>query len=190
MLGFFLLPALLTAQEAPQRSLEAIEFFAGYGWNQLKPFKAGEPRKDYRQIPLLADFDFNLKNFTKKVGVNPPGLLQFQVEPFFSFVTSPDRNIETGTSFFIKIGILPQTSRIQPYIKAGPGMVYMTQNTAEQGTKFNFIETGAAGFHFFINKNTAFSAEYRFRHLSNAGIKEPNGGINSRFVLAGVTYQY
>jgi hypothetical protein len=175
---------LSCAETIKPKSLEGIEFFTGFGWGRLLA------KKNYHLTPLMVNFDFNLKPLIQKLNFKPRQLFQFQIEPFISFVSSPDNNIETGTSFAFKLGILPQTSKFQPYIKAGLGMVYMTQHTREQSTQFNFIEQGGLGMHYFFRKNTAFTLEGRFRHLSNAGIDHPNHGINTYFAVAGITYQF
>jgi opacity protein-like surface antigen len=172
------------AVEAKPKYLEAIEFLTGFGWGKLRE------KDNYNLYPLVADFDFNLKPLTQKLNFNPRSLLQFQIEPFISGVSSPNANVEVGTSFFLKVGVLPQTSKFQPYIKAGVGMDYMTQHTREQATQFNFISTGGVGIHYFFRENTAFTLEGRYRHLSNAGIDHPNSGINTAFVLVGVTYRF
>jgi hypothetical protein len=75
-------------------------------------------------------------------------------------------------------------------MKAGAGMVYMTQHTQEQATQFNFIEQGGIGMHYFFRKNTAFTIEGRLRHLSNSGTKHPNQGINTYLAVYGVTYRF
>ncbi len=191
-IGFFVI--LLTAslilsdmglaQEKKQKCLEGIEFFTGFGWGKLRG------KKDYHLTPFMVDFDFNLKPLTQKLNFNPRQLLQFQIEPFISFVSQPDNNVETGTSFLLKMGILPQTSKLQPFILAGLGMVYMTQHTREQSTQFNFTEQAGIGVHYFFRKNIAFTLEGRFRHLSNSGMKHPNTGINTQFVIAGISYQF
>ncbi len=191
-IGFFVI--LLTAslilsdmglaQEKKQKCLEGIEFFTGFGWGKLRG------KKDYHLTPFMVDFDFNLKPLTQKLNFNPRQLLQFQIEPFISFVSQPDNNVETGTSFLLKMGILPQTSKLQPFILAGLGMVYMTQHAREQSTQFNFTEQAGIGVHYFFRKNIAFTLEGRFRHLSNSGMKHPNTGINTQFVIAGISYQF
>lgn len=177
-------PNLSPADEARPKYFEGIEYLSGFAWGKLRV------KDNYNLYPFLVDFDFNLKPLTRKLNFNPKQLLQFQIEPFISFVSSPDANVEAGTSFFLKMGILPHTSKFQPYIKAGLGMVYMTQHTREQSTQFNFIEQGGLGMHYFFRKNTAFTLEGRFRHLSNASIKHPNSGINTYFVVAGISYQF
>jgi hypothetical protein len=189
----FVLPAKTQAEGQKPRALQAIEFLSGYQWGELLSrnwYKVHEKSRAYQLIPFLVDFDFNLKNLTRKINFQPQPLLQFQVEPFISYVFSPDDNIETGLSFFFKLGLLPETSRFQPYLKAGPGLLYMSQHTREQSTQFNFTETAGVGMHFFYTKNSAFSLEGRFRHLSNADIKKPNHGINTYSLLLGISYRF
>ncbi len=175
---------LSRAEEPKPKCLEAIELLTGFGWNKL------HGKSNYNLFPILAAFDFNLKPLAKKINFNPKQLLQFQVEPFLTFVSSPDSNIETGSNFFIKIGLLPETSKLQPYAKVGAGIIYISEHTGEQSTQFNFTETAGLGLHYFLSKNIAFTLEYRYRHLSNAAIKEPNHGINTQFSLAGLTYRF
>ncbi len=172
------------AQETKPRWLQSIDFLTGYATGNLKA------KRDYNFTPLFVGFNFSLKPALEKIKINYPGLLQFVLEPFISYVYSPDNNMEAGNNFLFKIGILPETSKFQPYIKGGAGIVYITQRSPTQSTQFNFNEYGGAGMHYFFKKNMAVTLEYRFRHLSNAGIKKPNSGINSQFALCGITVNF
>ncbi len=173
------------AVKAPPKCLEGIEFYTGFGWGKLVRGK-----RNLNIIPFIVDFDFNLKPLIQKLKLKPKQLVQFQLEPFLSGISSPEGGIETGVSFLFKVGILPQTSKFQPYGKIGIGMNYMTLHTNEQGTQFNFTEQGGIGMHYFFRKNLGLTLEGRIRHLSNAGIDQPNHGINSYFVLTGLTYEF
>ncbi len=179
-----LLTQISWAQDKKSKSLEGVEFLTGIGWGKVRH------KGNYNLTPFIVDFDFDLKPLTQKFNFNPRSLLQFQLEPFISYVSSPDNNIETGTSFLLKAGLLPQSSKFQPFILGGVGIDYMTQHTREQSTQFNFIEQAGIGMHYFFQKNIAFTLEGRYRHLSNAGIKHPNTGINTQFVLTGISYQF
>jgi len=179
-----LLPVMSVAQETKPKSLEAIEVLSGFSSGKLRR------KEHYEFIPLIVDFDFNLKPLTNRLNFEPPQLIQFQLEPFIAGVFSPKSNIEAGTAFCLKIGILPDNWKVQPYLKAGVGLAYMTQHTLEQGTQTNFIEYGGAGIHYFLFKNTALTFEFRQRHLSNADTKEPNAGINNRVILGGLSYNF
>lgn len=173
-----------------EKALKSIEVLTGFGWNKLKSKTVFDKKPDYNLFPIIVDLDFDLKRFTKKIGFNPPGVFDFQLEPFIAPVSKPNANVEIGNSFMLKLGLLPETSKFQPFIKAGVGMVYMSQHTEEQSTQFNFIETGAVGAHFYFTKNTSLVVEGRMRHLSNAGIDQPNSGINTYFALVGLSYKY
>jgi len=162
----------------------AIEFLTGFGVAKLHAQEA------YHTIPLFVDLDFDLNSLVQKTGFHYPGLLQFVLEPFASYVAEPRNNAEIGNNFLIKIGFLPESAKLQPYFKGGLGLIYMTQHTREQGTQFNFNEYGGIGAHYFFKKNIAFTVEYRFRHISNAGRKYPNHGINTNFGVCGISYLF
>ncbi|MGE5197650.1 MAG: acyloxyacyl hydrolase [Deltaproteobacteria bacterium] len=170
------------AEGAVSKRLQGIEFLTGFSHAKLN--KVG----NLNSIPLIVDFDFNLKPSIQKKGFSVPGLLQFQLEPFISAIYKPDANVELGNAFVIKAGILPETWSFQPYVKAGLGLDYMTQHVKGQSTQFNFFEYVGAGIHYFFNRHTTFTLEARFRHLSNADIKKPNHGVNTFFALTGITY--
>lgn len=181
------------AEEIPQssadtlqehRSLEAIEFLSGFGFGEMRD------KDNARIYPLILNLDFDLSRPAERIGLYPPGMLQFVLEPYFFTYDQPETNIEAGVAFLIKVGFVPKTWRFQPYFKGGIGLSYMTLRTHEQGEKFNFIEYGSMGAHYFIDDNWALTAEYRFRHLSNADMASPNKGINTKFVIAGLTYRF
>ncbi len=179
----FLCIACSVAQEK-ESSLETVDFLTGYGHSKL------EGKGNCQLTPLMCDFGFTLKPLLKKAGLDVSSLVQFQLEPYLAPIIAPDPNVELGVAFLLKVGLLPDTAKVQPYLKAGPGMSYMTLQTREQSTQFNFIEYLGAGVHYFFAKDTAATLEGRYRHQSNAGIDHPNSGINSYFILAGITRRF
>lgn len=162
----------------------SIEFLTGYGLAKL------HEKGSYRTIPLFVDLNFDLKPQNPNQSAAFPGLLQLVLEPFLSYVYAPDNNMETGANLLLKVGFLPETSKFQPYFKGGFGFIYMSQRTKEQGTKLNFDECAAVGMQYSLSKSLALTLEYRFRHISNAGLHDPNHGINTNFTLCGVSYSF
>jgi hypothetical protein len=181
---FSLISAPGLADEGKTKTLEAIEVLTGFSSGKL------QEKKSYRLIPLFVDFDLDLKPLIRKLNLDPKQLIQFQIEPYISYVSSPQDNVETGLNFMLKVGVLPQTSKFQPYLKAGAGLLYMSQHTREQGTQFNFNEQVGVGLHYFLTKGTYLTIEGRYRHLSNCSIKRPNRGIENYFALAGLSYEF
>lgn len=68
------------------------------------------------------------------------------------------------------------------------GFTHFNEYVQELGTKTNFTEQVGITFQHATSKDSAFTMEYRFIHVSNAGIKLPNIGINSSFVTLGYSW--
>jgi hypothetical protein len=122
-----------------------------------------------------------------KVWINTKGRADFILEPFVNAISSPASNVEAGSNFLLQY-VFPLNKKFQPYIKGGLGVLYMSQHTLEQSTQYNFLPQGAAGIQYFLKDNLAINLEYRYRHLSNASLKDPNSGIDSNLYLCGVTF--
>ena len=162
-------------------AIDGVEVFSGFMNGDLNE------KEDYEGIPLLVALNFDTEPFLEGMDIDIPGRLDVVVEPFATVVTSPDTNAEVGTNFLLKYTI-PIIDKIHLYVKGGAGVLYMSQHTEEQGTQYNFLPQGGGGFHFFINDTTAISCEYRYRHLSNAGIENPNDGIDTELILGGISF--
>jgi opacity protein-like surface antigen len=79
----------------------------------------------------------------------------------------------------------PLTDNISASMMVSVGPHYISVVTQKQANGFIFSDMIGAGFSFFMTKNTMVSSEYRWRHLSNADLKNPNLGINNNFGLIG-----
>jgi len=165
-------------------SLESIDLLTGYFGIDKKDLE--ETEATYEGVPLFLSLNYNITPFFEKLGIKQKGKFYFLVEPFINTVIEPDSNIETGVDFLFKYSY-PIIDYFNIYIKGGSGVSFMSLHTKEQSTQYNFVSQAALGFSFNITKNLIFDLEYRYRHLSNAGIKHPNNGINSDFILGGFT---
>ena len=77
---------------------------------------------------------------------------------------------------------------IYPYVFAGGGILYVDLGLPTMGTKLDFSYQGGTGVQYFVRRNTALMAEYRYHHISNAGTASPNEPLNSSKFLLGVTF--
>ncbi len=182
MLSSFALNAARAEEGKKTGCLQSVELLSGFGLANLKD------QEDYHIIPFFLGLGFDLKPLLKKAGINYPGLLQFILEPFASYVDTPNKNAEVGNNFAFKFGLAPDTWKFQPYLKGGVGVIYLTQHFRYQATQFNFTEFLGLGTHYFLKKNFALTLEYRYRHISNADIKTPNRGIETHIGLFGASY--
>ncbi len=163
-------------------SLDSIGVMSGYLFAPLKD------KQDYKVVPFCVSLNFNYRSLFKNAE-KIKGDVIFSLEPFINTVYSPDANIEAGMNLLVRY-VFPSKSKLRFYIKGGFGAVYMTQHTKEQSTQYNFLSQVGPGVSYFLNKHTSIDFEYRFRHLSNADIKEPNAGINANVFLCGITHYF
>ena len=79
----------------------------------------------------------------------------------------------------------PVTDRISPYIMGSVGPHYISVQTEKQASGFIFADTIGAGIYYFLDRKSALNIGYRFRHVSNADLKSPNGGIDTQIGTIG-----
>lgn len=158
--------------------------FTGWASGDLK-----RQQGDYNTIPLHLQFGFDITSLLDKINIRQKGSLKFVLEPFLNTIVSPDSNIEVGTDFLLKYSH-PLTQRFYIYFEAGAGMMFTSQHTFEQSTQFNFTEQAGGGISYLFTENKAINFGYRYRHFSNAGIDEPNRGIEMDYFLCGITVSY
>ncbi len=163
--------------------LQEVGFFTGYGKGDL------ERQKTLEFIPLGVRFGFDLRPLGKKLGWEPKGLLELVCEPHFGYNLQPNDTMEFGLAFFLKYGF-PLTEKLYPFIEVGTGPYYMTWSTDSQSTQFNFDSQGGLGLLYFLGSHWVVNTSFRYRHVSNADIKKPNGGIQSLVYLIGFSYYY
>jgi len=179
----FIFLTFIAASSVFAGGFDSIGFFTGY---MVGPLKGSD---DYKVVPLMVSFGFDLKPLLKKIGLNSEGIVEFQVEPFLSPIIEPESNVETGVNLFFKYAF-PLSESFMPYVKFGSGPSFMSLHTREQSTQFNFVTSGCAGFSLFIKEDMSVDLEYRFRHLSNCSIDHPNNGINTHAGLVGCTFRF
>lgn len=79
-------------------------------------------------------------------------------------------------------------TRWMPFIEGGAGVSWTDVGQPDLATRFEFHLVGGGGVHWFCCENMAVTGQYRFAHLSNAGIRDPNNGVNTHVFLLGVTW--
>jgi hypothetical protein len=124
-------------------------------------------------------------------GLHGPGFLRgrfesaVDVSPFF-WVFQPG-----GTAY--GIGLVPavlkwdfqQRGRVVPYFDLDGNVLFTSKDTPPHISKVNFTPSAAMGAHFLLHKY-ALTAEFRFLHISDAGLTNPNPGINTVEIRVGI----
>ena len=74
------------------------------------------------------------------------------------------------------------------YLMITSGPMYISGTPGRQAEGFNFSSTAATGVQVRLLKKAYIDLRTGFRHLSNARLKEPNGGVNNLVWSVGVNY--
>lgn len=76
--------------------------------------------------------------------------------------------------------------RFVPFGIGGVGAMYTGLQGQDLGGPFEFASFVGVGLHTFLTDRLALTLSWRIRHISNAGIKDPNRGLNTNFFLIGL----
>ncbi len=117
------------------------------------------------------------------------GTLSFFLEPNFNPSGTPKQNVDFGLGIGLKYAY-PVNDTYSVYVLGSVGPHYITLITQDQAQGFLFADTIGVGMSYAISPGSAINVEYRLRHLSNGGIREPNYGIEYHTGLIGFTLFY
>ncbi len=98
-----------------------------------------------------------------------------------------------GIGFTPKIKYLFEgTGSIRPYVEFAGGPFYtdLGGKIPEESSRFNFVLTAGGGISWFLTEQFAVNVGYRFHHISNAGTRYPNLGLNSSLPFGGFAFYF
>jgi hypothetical protein len=159
---------------APRKGvhLDEIGFCTGYARGKLQ--HSGE---EYVAVPAGLRLGFDMRPLFGMARSSVA--VQLAVEPFVDAVTRPRSGVEAGTDIFIR-AFFPVAPSVGLVPEIGSGLVYLGLDTGEQGDAgINFLTQFGLGARVALGNDSALTVGYRFRHLSNAGLRQPNDGINT-----------
>jgi hypothetical protein len=147
---------------------------------------------------LQAGYGFSVKvnrgNSDEHLFLLEPGVafrlgprLEYLVEAHFAKYFTPDGSM---------IGVVPVGGRyyffngpILPYLSLGAGFGWTDlDHLDEVNRRFNFLLEGAIGVRGRVSDTQAWTLEWRWSHISNAGTVLPNLGLNCAVFLAGMRF--
>ncbi|HEY5909567.1 MAG TPA: acyloxyacyl hydrolase [Verrucomicrobiae bacterium] len=106
---------------------------------------------------------------------------------FGGFQYYPDHAFVVGAAPILRYNLATGT-RWVPFFSLGGGVVGTDIRDGDLSTKFEFNLQGGPGVHYFLKENLSLTFQYRFIHISNAGLSSPNLGVNSNTLMAGLTW--
>jgi len=82
--------------------------------------------------------------------------------------------------------------RLRPFIEGGGGPLWtdLGGRVPEQPGQFNFVLWSGVGCAWLLTPQWALNVGYRFVHISNAGTRTPNSGLNFGLPFTGLSYSF
>lgn len=121
------------------------------------------------------------------------GLLRSAFEPglegWFQQYLSPHSATAQGlkvTGRYHLIGL----GRFVPYLEGTAGAGGTSLRVPEIDSTFTFVLEAGAGLSYFVTDSLALNAGYRFQHISNGHVSNPNRGFNSDSGVVGVSFHF
>lgn len=162
------------------------------GWQHQSNFSwsLGYSAKDER---LPEGYNYSPLAFFGQYRFAQFGSFDIYSEAQFARATSLTRG-DGDYEFGFNLGLMYQLSLSPDMMLAaalGSGPYYITVDTRRQARGFIFSDNFELGLTYHPpQSHTALQLRARYRHISNAGLENPNGGIDNLFVIAGVTHLF
>lgn len=115
------------------------------------------------------------------------GNFQILSEFFAGSQYHPEPAYVLGASALIRYNFATGT-RFVPFIGGGGGPTATDIGHPDLSMTYNFNLQGGIGAHFFWADNKAVTFEARYFHMSNAGLKRPNDGVNTVSFSLGISW--
>jgi lipid A 3-O-deacylase len=108
----------------------------------------------------------------------------FDVVPVWVIAQKTDTVYGASIDPFAFKWILSAPKKVRPFFEIEGGALFTAREVPENTSNINFTTSGGIGALFLREKHT-FTVEVRFQHISNAGMTNPNPGINTMQVRIG-----
>jgi lipid A 3-O-deacylase len=115
------------------------------------------------------------------------GNAELLIEGTLLYAFEPQNGSARGITPLVRYRFLAD-ERLVPFVQLGAGILALDFHLRRQADGFNFTPQAGLGLHYVVWERVALTGEWRYHHISNAGIHERNGGIDSALVLFGVTF--
>ena len=178
-------------------------FYVGFVIAQADVIKHSRHRLGYNvgfgfqtfcsEIPIGLDVEYTYNVFFNKIQyyfallVRNKSSIDLLIQPQFNFATykfiDKDKDISYSKEVGVNVGLLYRHKLIRNFlaiygvISAGPH--HITGSPSRQVPGFIFSDNCAMGLNIQLVKGVYIDFRTGFRHISNAGLMDPNGGVNN-----------
>ena len=164
------------------------DFGAQLGWGWTIDIPPGPNRTDLGFLFFFPNWQYNLTGLIGESWYQ--GAWFYHMEAGLAFSDRDDKFLVGWSPVMAQYKFLSPERNWAPTVLLGAGFSMTNWKDVakrELGSEFQFLLHGGAGLEFF-KKEGAYSINYRFFHVSNAGIKFPNIGLNAHMFTLGMRF--
>jgi hypothetical protein len=158
-----------------------VGFITGFGYSTVT-------EGDYLPIPVILHLGTDMKRWFPSLADNR-GVLTVFLEPQVNPVFGYDISMEAGLGIGLKYRY-PLTDALSVYGLFSTGFLFITGDTVDQASGFNFSHAVGVGINVNVMPGGALDLGFRIRHVSNADLRDPNCGIDSYIGTIGFMISY
>ena len=141
-----------------------------------------DTREMVETVAFMPYIYWSLYDVTKSIDL---GLV---IEPVFFYYIEPEHSEGFGITPRLRFAYHGWT--VIPYLEMGVGLFYTDLDAWELGQNFNFSPQGEIGLDVPVGSCTFLNLGYRYHHISNAGMDERNGGVDTNFGVIGFSRKF
>lgn len=156
-----------------RRALRERDFSVGYGKKiQIERFKSRTKVTMYQLLPRWGRFKDDRQEFLWELPI--------------SYFSKPESAYAAGLTLMYRYHF-SSNRRFAPFIEAGSGFVFtnLDEKIPELNGGFQFSPQAGIGIRSALSRSSDLIISARWFHLSNAGTKKPNVGLNNYLITAG-----
>lgn len=143
---------------------------------------------DVQFVPLFFQIGYTVTDVHGPFPVR--GSLEVIFQPTFLLTIEPAKTFGEGASLLFRYNFVTNT-RWVPFFEIGIGILHWNLRIPRDlDSQFNFTILGGPGVNYFLTDNLAIVGQAGLHHISNAGRRSPNVGVNSVMGLLGVSYYF
>ena len=191
VLAFFFVFCVTTSEAATfseRFKKGGSDFGAEIGWGWAVDIPPGRNRTDLGYLFFFPNWQHNLTGMVGKSWYK--GALFYHMEGGLAFSDRDDKFLVGWSPLMAQYKFLSPKRRWAPNVLMGAGFSMTNWKdvaTRELGSEFQFLLHAGTGLEYYKQKG-AYSINYRFFHVSNAGIQFPNIGLNAHQITLGIRF--
>ena len=163
----------------------SVGFHAGYAI----PFRFDDANTQVEDSAFVALLPRGAVGLTDKLVGDAwySGNIELGLEGHFLIQTTPHSGSAWGASLLLRYNFLAN-DRFVPFLEFGGSLIDLDFGLDSRADGFNFALQGSVGLQWLVWNRAGITMQWRYHHISNGRVAEPNVSVDSSLFLIGTTF--